>query len=137
MGSDLLKKFLIADYLAENLINRVFDLPKLYSGTEVLLGVYGYALQLYYDFSGYTDIAIGSALLLGIKLPHQFQSSLRRAKYRRLLAALAHLVFQLAARLLVFLAARPALALEDFHLREPGPHHGDRRTVAWRELDVS
>lgn len=72
IGLGLLKKFLIADYLAENLVNRVFDLPKLYSGAEVLLGVYGYALQLYYDFSGYTDIAIGSALLLGIKLPINF-----------------------------------------------------------------
>ncbi|HLK20905.1 MAG TPA: MBOAT family O-acyltransferase [Bryobacteraceae bacterium] len=72
IGLGLLKKFLIADYLAENLVNRVFDLPNLYSGTEVLLGVYGYALQLYYDFSGYTDIAIGSALLLGIKLPINF-----------------------------------------------------------------
>ena len=72
IGLGLLKKFLIADYLAETLINRVFDLPKLYSGTEVLIGVYGYALQLYYDFSGYTDIAIGSALLVGIKLPINF-----------------------------------------------------------------
>lgn len=72
IGLGLLKKFLIADYLAETLINRVFDLPKLYSGTEVLMGVYGYALQLYYDFSGYTDIAVGSALLLGIKLPINF-----------------------------------------------------------------
>jgi alginate O-acetyltransferase complex protein AlgI len=72
IGLGLLKKFMIADYLAENLVNRVFDLPTLYSGTEVLLGVYGYAMQLYYDFSGYTDIAIGSALLLGIKLPINF-----------------------------------------------------------------
>src|SRR6266853_5231061 len=72
IGLGLLKKFLIADYLAENLVNRVFDLPKLYSGAEVLMGVYGYALQLYYDFSGYTDIAIGSALLMGIKLPPNF-----------------------------------------------------------------
>jgi D-alanyl-lipoteichoic acid acyltransferase DltB (MBOAT superfamily) len=72
IGLGLLKKFLIADYLAENLINRVFDLPKLYSSTEVLMAAYGYALQLYYDFSGYTDIAIGSALLLGIKLPINF-----------------------------------------------------------------
>jgi alginate O-acetyltransferase complex protein AlgI len=72
IGLGLLKKLLIADYLAETLINRVFDLPKLYSGTEVLMGVYGYALQLYYDFSGYSDIAIGSALLLGINLPINF-----------------------------------------------------------------
>jgi Predicted membrane protein involved in D-alanine export len=68
----LTKKLLIADYLADNLVNRVFDFPKLYTATETLIAVYGYALQLYYDFSGYTDIAIGSALLLAIKLPPNF-----------------------------------------------------------------
>ncbi|MEO8130230.1 MAG: MBOAT family O-acyltransferase [Bryobacteraceae bacterium] len=72
IGLGLMKKLLIADYLAENLVNRVFDVPKLYSGFEVLVGVYGYAVQLYYDFSGYSDIAIGSALLLGLKLPINF-----------------------------------------------------------------
>jgi alginate O-acetyltransferase complex protein AlgI len=72
IGLGLAKKLLIADFLAESLVNRVFDLPKLYSGAEVLAGVYGYALQLYYDFSGYTDIALGSALLLGIVLPPNF-----------------------------------------------------------------
>jgi alginate O-acetyltransferase complex protein AlgI len=72
IGLGLVKKLLIADFLAETLVNRVFDLPKLYSGTEVLAGAYGYAFQLYYDFSGYTDIAIGSALLLGITLPRNF-----------------------------------------------------------------
>ncbi len=69
----LMKKLLVADYLAENLVNRVFDFPKLYTGFETLVGVYAYALQLYYDFSGYTDIAIGSALLLGITLPANFK----------------------------------------------------------------
>jgi D-alanyl-lipoteichoic acid acyltransferase DltB (MBOAT superfamily) len=72
IGLGLIKKFMIADYLAENLVNRVFDLPRLYTAVETLIGVYGYALQLYYDFSGYTDIAIGSALLLGLKLPANF-----------------------------------------------------------------
>jgi alginate O-acetyltransferase complex protein AlgI len=72
IGLGLLKKFLIADYIAENLVNRVFDTPKLYTGMETLIAVYGYGLQLYYDFSGYTDIAIGSALLLGLKLPINF-----------------------------------------------------------------
>ena len=72
IGLGLVKKLLIADYLGENLVNRVFDLPKLYSGTETLLGAYGYTFQLYYDFSGYTDIALGSALLLGIVLPANF-----------------------------------------------------------------
>jgi D-alanyl-lipoteichoic acid acyltransferase DltB (MBOAT superfamily) len=72
IGMGLMKKLLIADYLAENLVNRVFDFPGLYSGGEVLTGVYAYALQLYYDFSGYSDIAIGSAMLLGLKLPINF-----------------------------------------------------------------
>ena len=72
IGFGLMKKFLIADYLGNNLVNRVFDLPTLYSGGDVLIAVYAYAFQLYYDFSGYTDIAIGSALLLGIRLPGNF-----------------------------------------------------------------
>jgi len=72
VGMGLLKKALIADYLAENLVNRVFDTPKLYSGAEVLIAVYAYSLQLYYDFSGYTDIARGVAQLLGVKLPINF-----------------------------------------------------------------
>jgi len=72
IGLGLLKKALIADYLAETLVNRVFDTPKLYSGAEVLIAVYAYSLQLYYDFSGYTDIARGVAQLLGIRLPINF-----------------------------------------------------------------
>jgi D-alanyl-lipoteichoic acid acyltransferase DltB (MBOAT superfamily) len=72
IGMGLTKKLLVADYLAANLVNRVFDFPNLYSGSEVLIAVYAYAIELYYDFSGYTDIAIGSALLLGIKLPANF-----------------------------------------------------------------
>jgi alginate O-acetyltransferase complex protein AlgI len=72
IGMGLVKKLMIADYLAANFINRVFDFPNLYSGTEVMVAVYAYSLQLYYDFSGYTDIALGSALLLGIALPVNF-----------------------------------------------------------------
>ncbi|MCC6588580.1 MAG: MBOAT family protein [Bryobacterales bacterium] len=74
IGLGLVKKLLIADYLAENFVNRVFDFPNLYTGLEALLAVYAYAVQLYYDFSGYTDIAIGSALLLGIRLPANFNA---------------------------------------------------------------
>jgi D-alanyl-lipoteichoic acid acyltransferase DltB (MBOAT superfamily) len=74
IGLGMAKKFLIADYLSENLVNRVFDFPNLYSGFEVLVAVYAYAFQLYYDFSGYTDAAIGAALLLGLKLPPNFNS---------------------------------------------------------------
>lgn len=72
IGLGAAKKFLIADLLAEHLVDRVFDTPALYSSAEVLAAAYGYAFQIYYDFSGYTDIAIGSALLLGVKLPENF-----------------------------------------------------------------
>jgi D-alanyl-lipoteichoic acid acyltransferase DltB (MBOAT superfamily) len=82
----LLKKLLIADYLAGNLVNRVFDTPNLYSGMENLAAVYVYSLQLYYDFSGYTDIARGCGLLLGVRLPVNFDrpyTSLNMADFWR------------------------------------------------------
>ena len=74
IGMGLMKKLLIADFLGANLVNRVFDFPNLYSGAETLVAVYAYAFQIYYDFSGYTDIAIGSAMLLGIRLPQNFNA---------------------------------------------------------------
>ncbi len=70
----LVKKVVIADYLAVNLVDRVFDFPERFSSLEVIAGVYGYALQIYCDFSGYSDIAIGSALLLGLHIPKNFDS---------------------------------------------------------------
>jgi alginate O-acetyltransferase complex protein AlgI len=75
----LLKKLLIADYLAGNLVNRVFDTPNLYSGAENLAAVYVYSLALYYDFSGYTDIARGCGLLLGVRLPINFDRPYARS----------------------------------------------------------
>ena len=62
----LAKKIILSDYLAVNLIDRVFDNPLLFSGFENLFALFGYSMQVYADFSGYTDIAIGIALLMGI-----------------------------------------------------------------------
>ncbi len=70
----LLKKIVISDQLSLQLVDRVFESPQNYSSVEVLAGVYGYAVQIYCDFSGYTDIAIGSALLLGVRFPLNFDS---------------------------------------------------------------
>lgn len=70
----LIKKMLISDFISVGLIDRVFDSPAVYSGFENLMAVYGYGLQIYCDFSGYTDIAIGVALLLGFRLPLNFNS---------------------------------------------------------------
>lgn len=68
----LCKKVVLSDYVALNLVDRVFAQPEAYSGVENLLAVYGYTLQIYCDFSGYTDIAIGIALLLGFHLSINF-----------------------------------------------------------------
>jgi D-alanyl-lipoteichoic acid acyltransferase DltB (MBOAT superfamily) len=70
----LVKKIAIADLLGRNLVDRVFDLPTHFTAWETLAGVYGYTLQIYCDFSGYSDIAIGSALLLGLRLPDNFRT---------------------------------------------------------------
>jgi alginate O-acetyltransferase complex protein AlgI len=74
IATGLMKKIAIGDYLALNLIDRVFDAPTQYSALECYAAVLGYAVQIYCDFSGYTDIAIGSALLLGIRFPLNFNS---------------------------------------------------------------
>ncbi len=69
-----LAKKIMADYIAINFIDRIFDNPGYYSGVEVILGILGYSLQIYADFSGYTDMAIGLALILGYRLKTNFLS---------------------------------------------------------------
>lgn len=70
----LVKKIAIGDTLSVNLVGRVFDNPERFTSAEVLTGVYAYAIQIYADFSGYTDVAIGSALLFGYVLPRNFDA---------------------------------------------------------------
>lgn len=77
--SGLFKKAIISDYISVNFVERIFDNPALYSGVENLLGVYGYALQIYCDFSGYSDMAIGIALLLGFHFNKNFDSPYKSA----------------------------------------------------------
>lgn len=75
----LFKKAVISDYISVNFVERIFDNPTLYSGVENLMGVYGYALQIYCDFSGYSDMAIGIALLLGFHFNMNFNSPYKSA----------------------------------------------------------
>ena len=77
--SGLFKKAVISDYISINFVERIFDNPTLYSGVENLMGVYGYALQIYCDFSGYSDMAIGIALLLGFHFNINFDSPYKSA----------------------------------------------------------
>ena len=75
----LFKKAIISDYISLNFVDRIFDEPLLYSGFECLAGIYGYALQIYCDFSGYSDMAIGIALLLGFRFPKNFDAPYKSA----------------------------------------------------------
>ncbi len=72
IGRGLFKKVVIADFLGRAIVNDTFGTPGQYGGADILAGVYGYAIQLYADFSGYTDMAIGLALLLGFRFPQNF-----------------------------------------------------------------
>ena len=70
----LAKKLIMSDYLAVNFVDRVFNNPSLFTAFENLSALFVYSLQVYADFSGYTDIAIGVAMLMGFYLPKNFNS---------------------------------------------------------------
>ena len=70
----LIKKMLFANFIAVEFLDRVFEMPTMYSGFTNLMALVGYSLQVYGDFAGYTDIAIGLALLMGFELPRNFNS---------------------------------------------------------------
>jgi D-alanyl-lipoteichoic acid acyltransferase DltB (MBOAT superfamily) len=82
IGLGLIKKVVIADYLARTVVDPVFAVPQLYSGPDALLAAYAYTAQIYCDFSGYTDMAIGLALLMGFVFPQNFRSPYRATGFR-------------------------------------------------------
>jgi alginate O-acetyltransferase complex protein AlgI len=76
------KKVVLADFLARSIVDPVFGVPQAYAGPDVLLATYAYAAQIYCDFSGYTDIAIGLALLMGYVFPQNFDRPYRSLGFR-------------------------------------------------------
>ena len=58
------KKTVISDYISINFVDRVFDLPNSYTAFENLMASYGYTIQIYCDFSGYSDMAIGVCFIV-------------------------------------------------------------------------
>ncbi len=82
IGIGLVKKIAIADFLGTHIVDVVFSNPKMYSSLETLIAVYAYSFQIYADFSAYSDIAIGSAALLGFKIPENFIGPYRAANLR-------------------------------------------------------
>ncbi len=79
IGAGLVKKVAIADFVGAHLVDPVFSNPQMYSSVETMTAVYGYAFQIYADFSAYSDIAIGSAALLGFHIPENFDLPYRAA----------------------------------------------------------
>ena len=75
----LIKKTFISDYISLNFVDRVFDAPNSYTSFENLMATYGYTIQIYCDFSGYSDMAIGIALLMGFKLSVNFRTPYKSA----------------------------------------------------------
>jgi D-alanyl-lipoteichoic acid acyltransferase DltB (MBOAT superfamily) len=74
IAGGLVKKTVIADFLATHLVQSVFDNPGQHSAFQVLMGIYGYAVQIFCDFSAYSEMAIGIALLLGFRFPENFNA---------------------------------------------------------------
>ena len=78
----LIKKVALADFLAREVVDPVFSVPQAYSAPDAIFAAYAWAAQLYCDFSGYTDIAIGVALLMGFVFPQNFDSPYRSTSIR-------------------------------------------------------
>jgi D-alanyl-lipoteichoic acid acyltransferase DltB (MBOAT superfamily) len=74
IAAGLFKKVVIASFLADRIVDPLFASPEQHGGIEALIGIYAYAIQIFADFSGYTDMAIGLALLLGFRFPQNFDS---------------------------------------------------------------
>ncbi len=82
IGLGLFKKIIVAHYLAVDLVNPIFESPSTYGTVDLILGVYGYAVQIYCDFSAYSDMAIGTALLFGYEFPKNFDQPYRASSLR-------------------------------------------------------
>ncbi len=75
----LVKKAIISDFISYHFVDKVFESPLFYNGFTNLMAIYGYALQIYCDFSGYSDMAIGIALLLGFRFNKNFDDPYKSA----------------------------------------------------------
>ena len=133
--SGLFLKVVIANHLATAIVDDVFAAPKPHSSLEVLVGIYGYAVQIFADFCGYTNIAIGLALLLGFQFPQNFASPYTAVSlqdfWRRWHMTLSR---WLRDYLYIPLGGQPEGPAAD--VPEPDGHDAARRSLARRRLDV-
>ena len=131
----LVKKVALADYLAREVVDPVFGVPEAYSAPDVALAAYAYAAQIYCDFSGYTDIAIGVALLMGFVFPQNFNSPYRATSFRDFWRRW-HMTLSRFLRdfLYIPLGGNRGGQVED--RAQPDDHDGARRALARRRLGI-
>ena len=130
----LFKKVAVADLLAPA-VGTVYSHPRNFSGPLLGLATVFFAIQIYCDFSGYTDMAIGIARMMGLRLDDQFSAALFFQINRRVLAALAYFALQLVSRLPVHPSWRQPRA-ETSLLFQPDGSVPGIGTLAWCQLDV-
>ena len=135
IAAGLFKKVVISSYLASNIVDEVFANPDQYSSLEILIAVYAYAVQIYADFSGYTDIAIGIALLLGFNFPQNFDSPYAATSLQDFWRRWHMTLSRLAPRLPLHPARREPSRRGD-HLPKPAPDHAAGRALARCGVDV-
>ena len=125
----LAKKIVIADFLASHIVDQVFASPGLHSGPEALFAIYAYAIQIYADFSAYSDIAIGLALLLGFRFPENFNAPYTAVSitdfWRRW-----HMTLSRWLRDYLYIPLGGQPGRPPAHLPQPDDHHAARRPLA-------
>ena len=130
-----MKKVVVASYLAEEIVDPLFAFPGQHGGVEALVGVYAYAIQIYADFSGYTDMAIGLALLLGFRFPQNFDAPYTAVSlqdfWRRW-----HMTLSRWLRDYLYIPLGGNQRWPPPHLPQPDAHDGARRALARRGVDV-
>ena len=130
----LFKKMVIANYLAVSFVDPVFTDPTEFSRFDLVMAVYAYAIQIYADFSAYTDIAIGVAALLGYRFPQNFNQPYRALGigdfWRRW-----HMTLSAGCAITVHSARRQSPRRAD-DCAQSDADDGARRPVARRELEV-
>ena len=135
IGLGLVKKVVIADYLARTVVDPVFAVPQAYAAPDVWLAAYAYTAQIYCDFSGYTDMAIGLALLMGYVFPQNFRSPYRATGFRDFWRRW-HMTLSRFLRdfLYIPLGGNRGGRCED--VPQPDDHDGARRALARGGVDV-
>ena len=125
----------VADFISGNFVDRIFDNPSLYSGFENLMGMYGFMLQLYCDFSGYSDIAIGIALMLGYRFLDNFNAPFKAQSPTEFWHRW-HISLSTWLRDYVYIPMGGQPVQQAARLFQPVLHDGNRRPLARRVMYV-